>query len=142
MNTKSIRLSPRHQWYLYTVFGVLFVSGVVWAVFHYCIAAAGEFGETRSPFELLALQVHGAAAMGALIVIGSLIPIHMRTGWFARLNFASGCTLIGVNTLLIVSGYLLYYCGNDVLRSYVSVVHLAVGIILAAALFWHVYNRP
>lgn len=135
----EIRLSQTQQAWVYSTFAILFLSGVLWIVFHFFVSTAGTFGPAEpSAVEPASLQIHGAAAMAFLIVLGSLIPGHIRGGWLARKNFKNGIFFLLLNAVLIVSGYGLYYASGENVRLFIEWVHLIIGVGVAPALAWHV----
>jgi hypothetical protein len=119
------RLQPAQRALLYTVVVMLFLSGALW-----------EAGIART----MLIKVHGAAAMASLIVLGSVLPRHVATGWQARTNRAAGIALLAGLLWLVVSGYLLYYAGDEALRAYAAQTHFWIG--LALGLLFAVHQRP
>ena len=79
-----------------------------------------------------------AAAMAALIVYGSLLPIHVRRAWAVRRNIALGVGVVSFMLLLTVTGYLLYYAGDEQLRPIISAAHWVLGLAVPLLLWWHV----
>lgn len=140
MSRGGLRLSIQHQGWLYGTFGMLFISGVVWVILHYFFFVEDTFGSHPSPFESWSLAIHGGAAMVFMLVLGSLIPGHMKFGWKARRNHRSGLTIVGANLLLILTGYLLYYSGGELLRKFASTFHTVIGVIVLPLLIVHVYG--
>jgi len=122
MKGHGVRLSPRLARWFYSVFGVLFFSGVVWLV---------------KPDPWL-LRVHGAAAMASLLVLGVLIPSHMRRAWAQQRNRRTALAMIALCLALVLSGYGLYYCGDEAWRAWISGVHSFTGGALPFVLFWHI----
>jgi hypothetical protein len=98
----------------------------------------GELGPAPHPLESWALRVHGGAAMLALVVAGSLLPIHVRRAWHQRRNLLPGILLAGVLLLLTATGYALYYFGGEQARALISVLHWGVGLGAPALLLWHI----
>jgi hypothetical protein len=133
-----IKLSPRHQGWIYAIFALLFATGVVWLVAKRWLATPGEFGETASPLAPLAMQLHGAAAMVFLVLVGTLLQGHVRQAWNARRSRLTGGGMLAGVALLVASGYGLYYLGGEETRAAVSLVHWAVGLVLPVWLVWHV----
>ena len=133
-----VKLSPRHQGWIYASFALLFATGVVWLVAKRWLVSAGEFGETTSPLAPLAMQVHGAVAMVFLVLIGTLLQGHVRQAWNARRSRVTGGGMLAGVALLVASGYGLYYLGGEETRAAVSLVHWAVGLVLPAWLVLHV----
>ena len=117
---------------------LLLVSGALWLLFHYFVRVHGQFGEAPHPLESWWLRLHGAAAMLVLIVLGSLLPVHVRRGWHQRRNLLAGTILGAVGLLLIASGYALYYFGGEELRPWISVFHWVVGLSALPLLIWHI----
>ena len=137
MRPRGIKLSRRHLTWLYGTFLALYFSGLLWIFLHYFFHYRMEMGESH-PLEPLSLKIHGATAMMALIVLGTLIPIHMKRGWKAQMNRANGVFIVVVNLLLIATGYGLYYAGRENLRSLSHWSHIVLGILFPAFLVWHI----
>ena len=135
----AIRLERWHRMLMYGTALVLAASGLLWLVFHYFVHYHGNFGPAPHPLTAWWLRLHGAAAMLALVATGSLVVTHMRRAWRAGLNRRSGGALAAILVLLIVSGYLLYYAGDDDLRAFASLTHWIVGIAVTLAFPLHVH---
>jgi hypothetical protein len=133
MRQNAVRLSRPHEWLVYMISALVFVSGAAWAWLHYLRQSPGEFGVTANPLELWMQRLHGAAAMLALVLLGTLLVFHIPGAWRARRNRRTGTSLALLFGFLIVTGYALYYSGNEQLRTWASSSHLWVG--LAAPLF-------
>jgi len=136
----GIRLGRRHEWSVYVVLAIVFSSGVVWAWLHHFARRAGEFGESGHPAELWMQKVHGASAMFALIVLGSLLVFHIPRAWRAKRNRPTGSSLFALFAFLAGSGYALYYSGGESLRAWMSWSHLWVGIALPVFVALHVWR--
>ena len=139
MRRSSPRLSRRHERWIYAVGAVLFLSGAGWLVAHYFFPAASEFGEARNASEPWWLRAHGAAAMAFLIVFGSLFPAHIVPAWRRLKNRRSGMMMIALVSVLILTGYCLYYLGGERTRPWISLIHWSVGILCAGGLWAHAY---
>ena len=134
----GIRLSPSHERWVLGLSAALLISGALWLVFHYFITVPSEFGEHRHPLEAWWLRMHGAAAMGFLIVLGTMLPIHIRRAWQLRRNFRTGGVMLSVVIVLVITGYGLYYASGENLRIWISAVHWGVGLFGMPALILHV----
>ena len=53
-----------------------------------------------------------AAAMAILIAFGSVLAVHVPTGWSLRRNLASGVGMLTSMALLTITGWLLYYASG------------------------------
>ena len=96
--------------------------------------------ELPHPAEPWSLKLHGAAAMAILIILGTLLPTHVRFAWHARRNRPNGIALLAFFVLLVVTGYGLYYLGDERLRSWTSWLHLGIGIALPAMIILHIWS--
>ena len=138
MRPNGMKLSYRHRFWFYSSFRILFLSGLLWVFVHYFKSYHNEIGQTTHPAESWALKIHGGAAMFTLVLLGTLIPLHMKKGWKAKINRKTGVILIGTNLILILTGYGLYYVGRDDIRNMTSWIHTVLGIFLPLIIFWHI----
>jgi heme A synthase len=131
-----LQLDDRFRWGLYAIFTVLFLTGAVWLIADSRKEDAnGEFWQALSA---ALLMVHGGAAMVVLVLLGALIPIHIRRAWLGRKNRLTGTVMAAANVLLVVTAFGLYYAGSDVLRAWTSDAHIAVGFAFPILIFVHV----
>jgi hypothetical protein len=118
------RLSRLHRRLLYATLGSLLVSGALWEWYR----------------DATLMKIHGAAAMLALILFGMLLPGHIPKGWNGGRR-KTRIPILGASAWLIVSGYLLYYAGNETVREFTSGSHLGIGLALPLLLGFHVWRR-
>ena len=139
--TNSMSFSKKERIIYYTVFLVLFLSGVVWLVLHYLCSSVGEFGLMSNPLESKILCIHGVAAFGFAFVFGNIWAIHVKSGIQKKYkkNFKSGIINALLVTILIVTGLLLYYAGNDMVRITASMMHWICGILLFIVIIFHIF---
>jgi hypothetical protein len=133
-----MRLSRTHELWVYGASLSLWLTGGLWLLFHYYVSVETPFGAQPHPLESWCLSMHGAAAMVALVVLGTLLPVHVWRSWSARRNRASGVGLLATAALLMGSGWSLYYGGNADLRFWVSLGHWSLGLLSMAVLAGHV----
>ena len=105
---------------LYGAIAGLTLSGALWLLFHYFVSGDGEFGYLTHPLEPWWLKIHGAFGMFALILLGSLIPNHIAKAWQRRRNRITGGVNVAVFAVLVLTGYFLYYLGDETWRGWVS----------------------
>ena len=139
MQRSSIRLSRRHEWFACLVSGAVFATGAAWAWLHYLTGSPNEFGGT-TPAESWMLKAHGAAAMLVLVLLGTLLPMHVKFAWRAGRNLRTGLSLLAVFLFLSLSGYGLYYAGSERLRAWTSLGHLWVGLALPPIMIFHIWR--
>jgi hypothetical protein len=97
------------------------LSGLSWFVLHDVVT------DDASDLPHMLLVVHGVSAYALLVVIGSLLPVHVRLGWLRRRNVATGLMLITVMAVLCVTALALYY-GDEEWQAPAKWLHLAFGI--------------
>ena len=96
-------------------------------------------GKASRPTALLML--HGGTAMVSahLPLLGALVPLHVRRAWRSGRNRLTGPAMVAINAVLIATAFGLYYAGSDMLRHWISDVHIAIGLALPAGLVLHVW---
>jgi len=140
MNSPAMRLGFLHQAYLYATGALLVLSGALWLLFHYFVRIPGEFGEKPHAIEPVLLIIHGLFAAAFLIGFGSVLPGHVRRAWNGRRNRISGSIFFALLTILIASGYALYYTGDESARIAISALHWVVGLGIPALMGWHIWR--
>jgi len=131
-----LQLDPRFRAALYAAFFVLFATGAAWLpADRWRDPAVGGIWSGLSP---LLLMVHGGAAMLALMLLGALVPFHLRPAWRRDKNRAMGAAMAALTALLIVSAFGLYYIGSDALRGWTSDLHIVLGLAFPVLLTAHV----
>ena len=132
----TLRLDTRFLGALYSVFSVLFVTGVAW------LAADRSKDISRSDAWSASLPIllmlHGGAAMLALILLGALLPLHVLAAWKQSINRVTGTAMLIWNALLIFTAFGLYYIASDTVREWTSDLHIALGLAFPGLLFVHV----
>lgn len=134
-----MRLSQRHERWLYAIGVWVFLSGIGWLADHYLFAVSEDFADPHAASEPLWLRLHGAAAMAALVAFGSLLPGHIARAWRVRINHRTGLLMVGLVALLAVTGYGLYYAGDEETRPWISMAHWLTGLLVALGLALHVH---
>jgi hypothetical protein len=129
------------RWLIYAALCALVLTGALWAVVHYFPAAAGMDELHAAKAASFLMKIHGAVAMAALILAGTLMCQHVPAGWKTGHNRLSGVLTLVVLSLLLVTGYLLYYAGSELYRAFASYVHLGVGLALSLPVIAHVWKN-
>ena len=128
----SIRLPAAQRWATYTIFTVVGLSGLAWSLLHDVLQWGWMLSERRL------LIAHGVAAAIALVVIGALLPLHIRLAFHVKRNLKSGIAALSLIVFLGLTGLLLYYSGED-WRDVVRWSHFVVGTIACLAIPAHVW---
>jgi hypothetical protein len=133
-----VRLEPRFRAGLYAAFAFLSLTGAVWLLADWRKdPLAPDLWQEIAP---LMLMLHGGAAMAALMLLGALVPLHVRRAWRSRRNRVTGPIMVATNAVLIATAFGLYYAGSDALRPWISDLHIVVGVALPPALLVHVWR--
>ena len=135
----AARPRPRSPYRImvYSVGAGLWLSGIAWLLLHHMLARQGPFGAEPHPLEPWGLRIHGAFAMAALWTLGIVCAAHVERAWSAGRRRASGAALLSFLVWLILSGYLLYYVGDEEARPLISTLHWVAGGALPLLLVAH-----
>ncbi len=131
-----MRLDPSLRFWSYAVFATLFATGTIWLVSDQLKTSENE--ELWQAIGANTLMLHGMTAMAALVLLGVMIPVHVQRSWRAGKNRISGAVMVGLNAVLIATACGLYYAGSELLRTFVTDVHIAVGFALPALAIAHI----
>lgn len=138
---ERVRLGASARWALYATTAALIGSGVWWLGVHYAasiLSGKSDDDYSRLAQEALALKVHGAMAFATLVALGAMSAQHVRRGWALKRNRVMGSLLVAEFTLLVLTGYALYYLVNDNTHGPVSALHWVSGLALAPLLAVHI----
>jgi type IV secretory pathway VirB2 component (pilin) len=139
-----LRLSPAFRYSIYATLAILFASGAVWLVAD--ARKDGENGELWQQVAATLLMTHGGVAMITLLMVGALVPVHMRYGWRTGRNLVTGIVMATVSSILIATAFGLYYFGVDGARAVAGDVHTWLGVaspvLLVAHIWWGRRTAP
>lgn len=127
----GIRLHPYHYWLALVVMASLAISGLLWSTLHDLLHWEDV------PMVRKLLVAHGGFGFASLVLLGAMLPQHVRFAWVARRNMATGITAILVFLLLIVTAFGLYY-GPEEWNAFTKQAHLIIGIAAVAAIPVHI----
>lgn len=133
-----LRLLPGQKKALYLSMGVLWLSGVLWLLYHYFLAVNGPFGPAPNPLEQWWLRLHGLSLLVALLAVGSVLPHHAQRAWSLKKNRGHGLALLAVLAWLALTGYALYYFATDDNRRWLPLLHWIPGLALPPLLLMHI----
>jgi hypothetical protein len=138
MKRRGIQLSTRHRRWFYFVAVLLFLSGATWVLFDWLTEhgyqGENSFGQCKS----WSLRLHGAGAMAFLVSLGILIPTHIKRAWQARRNRVNGAIFVTAMLVLAITGYGLYYFGDERWRAAAAWSHSILGFAAPALLVLHI----
>jgi heme A synthase len=132
-----LQLKPSFRFSIYAAFAVLFLTGAGWLVADWEKDVSGD--EIWQQTAAFLLMVHGGGAMVTLLLLGELIPTHVRRAWRNRKNRVSGSVVAALNAVLIVTAFGLYYLGSEAVRPWTSWIHIAAGSSLSLLIPVHIF---
>jgi phosphoglycerol transferase MdoB-like AlkP superfamily enzyme len=120
---------------LLTLTGIALIPGVLALRFELDVAETWLPG-SRSLWAAL----HGLAAFCTLLLLGSLLPLHVRHGLGQRKNRRTGISMLVTLPLLILTGWGVYYIANEYLARWTSAAHVLIALPASLLLGWHVWR--
>jgi hypothetical protein len=133
----NIHLRPRSKLWINCVGAGVWISGAAWLIARYVVKSQDALGLQNTSSEVWWLRVHGAFAFLALWTGGLLWGVHVVRAWKRGHHRWSGGALFTVLSILIVTGYLLYYVGNEGVRDIISWIHWILGLAIPVAYLIH-----
>jgi hypothetical protein len=137
---ESVRLGTSRRLSLYAVGIGVWLTGGLWLLFHHFVVTQGEFGPQANPLEAWWLKLHGAFGFAAIWFFGLLWGAHVSRAWPLLRRRWSGGLMTALFLWLTISGYLLYYVGNDTARAILSILHWVIGLGCPLAFVWHRFS--
>lgn len=128
----SIRLPKAQRWATYLALIAVAASGIAWSLLHDVLQWGWMLAERRL------LITHGIAAAATLVIVGGLLPLHIRLAWRVRRNLTSGIVALTVMALLTATGLLLYYGGEE-WRDWVRWMHVGGGLVAVLVIPIHIW---
>ena len=105
---------------------LLLRPGMVWIGFKYYLSLSSSAENTNVSPPTLLLQLHGALAFGFLMILGFVLH-HIWPGWRQDKQRPSGLSFITICGVLILTGWGLYYVGDDYARNITIFIHCIIG---------------
>jgi hypothetical protein len=130
-------MSMRKRFAIYSIFGILWLSGCVWLVLDQFFESEGQFGPAPNHWEPPILLAHGIVAILSMYLLGWVTARHVLRWWPARLRRWSGATLAGIFALLSVSGFALFFVSDDRWQHGAAIAHDALGLGITAFAIQH-----
>lgn len=115
----------------------LWLTGAVWLLSHEVFVPQGEYGPAYRGLDAWILMLHGALGFAALWLFGLLWGTHITAGWAQSRRRRSGTALFGLASLLFLSAYGLYYCGDEAIRPWIAVTHWSLGLAAPGMFILH-----
>jgi hypothetical protein len=135
-------LPHRRKNAIYLTAAGVWITGILWLIFHYFITVPDQFGFTqRHPLQKWWMIAHALLAVFAVWFFGMLWPNHVKRAWTKKVRRGTGGTLFGVTAWLSLTGVALYYIGDDSWRSATSLAHWIIGVVALGVFLLHLLTR-
>ncbi|WP_432259229.1 hypothetical protein [Cupriavidus sp. TMH.W2] len=128
---QAFRIHRQRRFALYAAFGLLLLSGAAWLLLRWLVVEP----EVQAPWMAWSMKAHGAAALAAMFLLGTIWSAHIRHAWMRRRNRLAGGLFAAGMALLVMTGYGLYYFNGEDVRSITEWLHWTAGVALGL-LFW------
>ena len=125
--------------FLIVVAMIVFISGLaltpnfadrVWAI---------EMGWRASGgVRILSTAFHVLTGFIIIGCLGALLPIHIRSGWYRRINHLSGIMCATALIVLGIGGIGVLYLGDESLISINSTTHVLLGLLFSVVASTHI----
>lgn len=138
MKRRGLQLHWVHRFFLYGCVLLIFISGLIWHQVDEK-ALTQELSAAASTSKQVAIRFHGFSAVAFVLLLGMVLDGHVRRAWHARRNRVNGVSFLIVVSLLVLSGYSLYYVGDEQWRHFFSVGHVWIGMAFPFLLIVHVF---
>ena len=116
------------------------LTGVSFFALHRWFQVEGDFGPEKHPLEPWLIKAHGAGAFLSLMVFGYLLASHIPTGWRSKRSRKGGIVLVAALSLMVLTGYGLYYLGDEDWRATTAWMHLGIGSLFPCLLALHIIS--
>ena len=138
----DLRLAPWHRRLVIGAAIGLAATGLLWMAAEYGLGSFPELDGTAARSRMHALLVlHGVLGYAGAVLVGSLLGRHIPAGLRSGRRTATGLTVLGLVTALMLTALLLYYAGSDPLRRASSAAHQGLGVAAIAAAWIHIARR-
>jgi hypothetical protein len=130
-----MRLGFWQKFAIFSTSAAVGFSGLLWFVVHDVISA--EQDELAEIAHML-LMLHGVSSYALLVAVGSLLPVHVRSGWQRGRNLTTGLMVTGAIAILGVTALVLYYGGEE-MHAPAKWLHLIIGFACLALFPAHAF---
>jgi len=122
----------------YIIFVLVFLTGVVWLYFDSFVTVESVIGSAKHPMQKWVLNSHGVFSIIFTFMFGLIYGVHIKRTWPMQKRRMSGLSLVSLLCVIIVTGFLLYYAGNETLRALSSYIHWVLGLSIPLVLVRHI----
>ncbi len=135
----SLKFSLYQRILMYGGGGILLLTGVTWVLLRRFGGMEGgeSWGRSIQPW---LMKVHGFAAVFFVFLLGTLVPSHIRRALGSEKNLRNGYGFMAVMGMQVLSGYSLYYVGDESMRAAFETFHVWVGMALPVLVGIHIWR--
>jgi hypothetical protein len=139
----TVRMPRSRRLTVYLIVGAVWLTGCVWLYLDQFQETHDQFGVTPHPLESPLLLLHGIAAILSMYLFGWISARHILRLWSGGLRRMSGAALAAVLTVLVFSGFALFFLVDDRLQHFTAVIHEVLGLAVTVFAIQHwFYRKP
>jgi len=133
---------PRYfLWWFWSVFSLLVVTGLALVPGMLALRFEMDLADRWLPSgRIIWAALHGLFAFGALMLLGSLLPLHVRHGLRQRKNRLTGIAMLSTLPALLLTGWGIYYVSNESLARWTSAIHVAIAVPICVLVGIHAWR--
>jgi hypothetical protein len=133
----TVRMPRSRRLTVYLIVGAVWLTGCVWLYLDQFQARRDQFGFSPHPLESPILLVHGIIAILSMYLFGWISARHILRWWSGGLRRISGAALTVFLTVLVLSGFALFFLIDDRLQHLAAVVHEVLGLAVTVFAIQH-----
>jgi hypothetical protein len=123
--------------WIYVIIGAVWLSGCAWLCLDQFFTVRGPFGKTPHPWQAPIVLLHGIIAILSMFLLGWISARHVTHSWLRGRRRASGGLLCALLTVLVVSGFALFFVSDDQWQHLAAVIHEISGLVLTPIAIQH-----
>lgn len=132
---------PNYLGWFWSVLGLLALTGIALVPGMLALRFEWEVPAAWMPDgRILWAAAHGLLAFCTLLLLGSLLPLHVRHGLRQRKNRRTGITMLWTLPLLILTGWGVYYIDNETAARWTSAIHVLIAVPISAFVGFHAWR--
>lgn len=135
------RMAVGQRTSVYVIMGALWLSGCIWLCLDQFFSVRSAFGNTPHPWQAPLVLVHGIIAVASMYLLGWISARHVTHSWRRGPRKISGGMLSGLLTVLVVSGFALFFVSDDQWQHIAALTHEVSGLALTPIAIQHWFLR-
>ena len=123
---------------LYASLALMVATGGGWLVLDNFFQQKSIVGLQKHPWQSVLINIHGFSSYLFSVLFGFILCEHVAVVWQAKKYKISGYALVGLSSVLIITGAVFLFVSLPESPSIVTWIHVAAAFLLAVSLLSHV----